>query len=233
MDLNDIQISEITQQYLDYLHAMQELNLEMAGEFLVMAATLLHLKTKVLLPTPESENEEEDAEYPVATTDELVQQLIEYRRFKEVSALLREREEEMSHIHFREKGAIQEIVPQPQELTCDVSLLLKAFARVISVIETPDYNPEIHEPFTVELKIDYMERLCMLSPNVNLEEVFRHCFNRVEVVVTFLAILELTRMKKIRITQVSQFEPITLNFIPEEDREPDQNEMLINTTDTE
>lgn len=211
MDINDIRISEITQQYLDYIRVMKELNLEMAGEFLVMASTLLQIKARMLLPVESDEDGiGQDETTEILTTDDLVRQLIEYRQFKEAAALLSDREEMMSQLHFRDKSVPLELPAEAEELSFDVSLLLKAFARVVSIIETPDYNPEIYEAFTVDSKLEYVERLCAFSGEVDLHDVFQRCFNRTELIVTFLAVLEMIAMKKIRFTQNSQFDNITI-----------------------
>ncbi|MCX7716860.1 MAG: segregation/condensation protein A [Candidatus Sumerlaeaceae bacterium] len=209
MDISDIRISEITQQYLDYIRVMRELDLELAGEFLVMAATLIHLKARTLVPpVKEAEDTEEEVE-EVATAQDLVRQLIEYRKYKEAAAALRQREDEVSRWFYRSN--IVTIEPETtEELSLDVTLLYKALARVLSVIEAPAFAPELTEQFTVEEKIRHIEDLVAREQTVDLFDVFRRCFNKSEIIVTFLAVLELTRLKQITVSQDNAFDAITI-----------------------
>lgn len=209
MDIQEIRISEITQQYLDYIRVMRELDLDLAGEFLVMAATLISLKARTLLPAPPEPEEQEEEIDEILTAKDLVRQLVEYRKYKEAAAVLRGKEEAASRVFFRPN--IVNIVPEPsEELSLDVSLLYKAFARVLAVVDAPRYDPHLHEQYTVEDKIAHIVELCRLEPEVDLTGVFRRCFNRVEIIVTFLAVLELSRLKRVQIQQDSQFDAITL-----------------------
>jgi segregation and condensation protein A len=209
MDISDIRISEITQQYLDYIRLMRELDLELAGEFLVMAATLIHIKARSLLPVPPDPEEQEEEIDEILSARELVRQLVEYRKYKEAAAELRKREEQAARIIFR-TNVISIVPEQTEELSEDVSLLYKAFARVLRFVETSPFVPEMTEQFTVEDKINYIEDLARRDKQFALEEVFRRCFNRSEVIVTFLAVLELCRMKRIQIRQDSSFEQISV-----------------------
>jgi len=210
MDISEIRISEITQQYLDYIRVMRELDLELAGEFLVMAATLIHLKARTLVPpVSEVEEVEEEEVGEIATAQDLVRQLIEYRKYKEAAAALRQREEEVSRLFYRSN--VVTIEPETtQELSLDVTLLYKALARVLSVIEAPAFAPELTEQFTVEEKIRHIEDLVAREQVVDLFDVFRRCFNKSEIIVTFLAVLELTRLKQISISQDHAFDAITI-----------------------
>ena len=221
MDINDIRISDITQQYLDYIHEMQSLDLEIAGEFLVMASTLLNIKSRLLVSSQKDTKDVDTDEDTILTADDLVRQLIEYRKFKEAAVILKDREEQMSHLLFRHNQAITLPPPPPEEYSYDIALLLKAFAKVISIVETPDYDPQIYEPYTIDNKIEYVEQLCKLNDEViSLEEVFHHCFNRMEIVVTFLAVLELTRMKKLVIEQEHIFGNINISLNKNYETEP-------------
>jgi segregation and condensation protein A len=207
MDITDVRISEITQQYLDYVRMIRELDLELAGEFLVMAATLIHIKARSLLPVPPEPEENEEEIDEIMTARDLVRQLIEYRKYKEAAHALRHREEHASKLHFRTN--IIQIVPEhTEELSEDVSLLYKAFARVLKFVEAPAYSPDLQEKFTVEDKITYLQEMLRGEREYSLEQVFKHCFNRAEVIVTFLAALELCRMKKIVIRQPNAFDEI-------------------------
>lgn len=210
MDIHDITISVITRQYLDYLDLMRELDLELAGEFLVMAATLIRIKARTLLPVPPELEEQEEEIDEILSARELVRQLVEYRKFKEASVKLRRKEEETSRLIFRNKQYVPDLPEEEKEdATTDIGLLYKAFARVLRFVDTPAYSPQINEQYAVEDKIAYIEDMLQVGSEVNLEDVFKRCFCRQEVIVTFLALLELCRMKRLVIRQENSFAPIT------------------------
>lgn len=212
MDIHDIPIAEITRQYLDYIHVMKELDLELAGEFLVMAATLIHLKARTLLPAHQKEEEEEQQDEElgeILSARELMQRLIEYRKYKEVAAVLREREEQHAMVIYR--TAPLAITPEPtQELSAEVTLLYRALARVLRYLESTRALPNLTEQFTVEQKIEYVEELLASSMQVDLMAVFLRCLNKLEIITTFLAVLELVRLKRARIQQHCAFDTIML-----------------------
>jgi segregation and condensation protein A len=209
MDIQDIPISDITRQYLEYVEMMRELDLELAGEFLVMAATLIHLKARMLLPVPPDQEDQEEEISEILSARELMRQLVEYRKFKEAAAVLRQRETAASQIVFRTN--VVRIQPElTEELSEDISLLYKAFSRVLRFVESPQFNPDIAEQFSVEEKIQYLDELVARGDDVDVDQLFRRCFNRNEVIVTFLAVLELCRMKRIRITQANAFDSIVI-----------------------
>ncbi len=188
MDLQDIQVAEITKQYLDYIDVMRELDLELAGEFLVMAATLIHLKARTLLPVPPDETEQEEEINEIMSAKELVRQLIEYRKYKEAAVCLRGREASASRVLFRNN--VLSVVAEPAEqMSADLTLLYKAFARVLRYVDSPAFRPQITEQYTVEEKLLHIEELLQREGKVDLDDVFRRCFNRAEVIVTFLAIV--------------------------------------------
>jgi segregation and condensation protein A len=212
MDIHDIPIAEITRQYLDYIHVMKELDLEVAGEFLVMAATLIHLKARTLLPAHQRDEEEgqEDEELgEILSARELMERLIEYRKFKEVAAVLREREQQHALVVYR--NAPIAIVAEPSaELSAEVSLLYRALARVLRYLEANRSFPSLVEQFTVEQKMEYVEELLATQGEVDLMGVFLRCLNKLEIITTFLAVLELVRLKRARILQNCAFDTITL-----------------------
>lgn len=210
MDIHDISISVITRQYLEYLDIMRELDLELAGEFLVMAATLIRIKARTLLPVPPDQEEQEEEIDEILSARELVRQLVEYRKFKEAAMKLRKKEEETSRLIFRNKQYVPDLPEEEKEdVVADINLLYKAFSRVLRFVDAPTYNPQVHEQYAVEDKIAYIEDLLQQSKEINLEDVFRRCFCRQEVIVTFLAMLELCRMKRLVIRQEDSFAPIT------------------------
>src|SRR5690606_8506820 len=166
------------------------------GEFLVMAATLIRIKARTLLPArPEAEEQEEEID-EILSARELVRQLVEYRRFKEAASELRRREEHAARLIFRNNPPVTIVADEQEELSVDIALLYKAFSRVLRFVDNPTYNPNMQEKFTVEEKINYLQDLVSTKEKVELDEVFRRCFNRDEIIVTFLAMLELCRMKR-------------------------------------
>lgn len=210
MDIHDIRIAEITRQYLDYIEMMRELDLELAGEFLVMAATLIRIKARVLLPVHAESDEQEEEINEILSARELVRQLVEYRKFKEAASELRQREEHAARLVFRTNPVIQIVPEEKEELSVEIALLYKAFSRVLRFVDNPTYNPHMNEKFSVEDKITYLQDLVSTQKQVDLENVFARCFNREEVIVTFLAMLELCRMKQLRIQQDEPFDKITV-----------------------
>ncbi|MGB9691490.1 MAG: segregation and condensation protein A [Candidatus Sumerlaeaceae bacterium] len=213
MDIHDIPIAEITRQYIDYLKVMKELDLEVAGEFLVMAATLIHLKARTLLPahgaSEDQEQAEEDEFGEILSARELMQRLVEYRKYKEVAAVLREREQEHALVLYRTTPVA--IQPETaQEISAEVTLLYRALARVLRYLESSRALPSLTEQFTVEQKLEYIEELLVGQKEIDLMALFLRCLNKLEIVTTFLAVLELVRLKRARIHQNCAFDTIVL-----------------------
>lgn len=210
MDIHDIPIAEVTRQYLDYLRVMKELDLEVAGEFLVMAATLIHLKARTLLPRHEQDEENDNEELgEIASARELMERLIEYRKYKEAAAALRQREQQSAHVIYRDATVI--LLPEPtEELSVDISLLYRAFARVLRYLELSPSLPALTEQFTVEQKLDYVTQLLATEQQIDLMRLFLRCLNKLEIITTFLAVLELVRLKRARLQQHCAFDTILL-----------------------
>jgi segregation and condensation protein A len=209
MDITEIAIAEITGQYLDTLRLLQTLDLEVAGDFLVMAATLIHIKLRVLLPdSGEDEAEEEDVDHFLSART-LMQQLIEYRRFKEAALDLAQRSERQSQIFVREVAlpALSEAEAEPA-VREDLSRLLDAFSRVLRFVERRDYHQVQGEVFTVEDKIVLVRRRLLLEERFAVRELFEACESKVEMIVTLVALLELCRLKELRVSQAGAFDDI-------------------------
>lgn len=227
MDIHDIQVAQITSQYLAYLDLMRELDLEVAGDFLVMAATLLHLKTRTLLPVPPDPEEQEEEIDEILSAKELVRQLIEYRRFKEAASVLRVYEDQATKTLYRSFPPPAPPAEEKEELTADIDFLYKAFARVLRFVDSPQFMPVMTEQYSVEEKIAYLQELMARDGQTDLDQVLGHCFNRQEVITTFLAVLELCRMKKVTIEQSSAFDKILLTpgtgSLDDEDELEDDN----------
>jgi segregation and condensation protein A len=210
VDIKDIPIAAITEQYLAYLEVMVTLNLEVAGEFLVVAATLLHIKSRLLLP-PDETAEGEEGEDP---RRELVQQLIEYQRYKEAGIALRELEERRSSTFTRESLGPEG--PPRTDYPLEVSLfdLLAALRRVIDQMPKTDHVEIQNERLSVAQRIAEVLEAMADGREMAFEELFRDAREISDVVITFLAILELVRLRLIRVWQVDAYGAIRIVTVP-------------------
>jgi segregation and condensation protein A len=202
IDIYDIPIMDITKQYIDYLELMKELNLEIAGEFLVMAASLIYIKSKMLLP-PEEKQTEEPAEDPRA---ELVQRLLEYQAFKEASTELRERERIWKNIFWRTPHHTQDIENESDLLPFEASVfdLITAFRNLLS--RSPDQVIEItRETLTVSDRINYIMEKLESTDGITFEELFEQSFTKIHMIITFLALLEIMRLGLVKVYQERVF----------------------------
>ncbi len=207
IDIYDISLERITRQYLEYLQAFKELNIDLAGEFVLMAANLLYIKSRNLLPLdqrpPDEEAEEDDPRW------DLIRQLIEYKKFKEAAALLSNRALDQENIFARAGVAAPEAPLRLGEVS--IFQLINAFQNVSKRIEAREQLQEIfRENFTVSDKIETI--LARVSEGLALKfsELFAHMASRVEIVVTFLALLELIRLKQVRTSQSDPFGEIEI-----------------------
>ncbi|MEW6601124.1 MAG: segregation/condensation protein A [Nitrospirota bacterium] len=202
IDIYDIPIVEITRQYLGYIKLLKELNLEIAGDFLVMAATLIHIKSKMLLPPDEDQNEE-SFEDP---RSELVQRLLEYQSFKDSSLHLRKREEIWKNIFARSIPDTNglELDPEPALFEANVFDLISAFQKLLE--KAPAHIREItRETLTVADKINYIIERLEQEDGVRFEELFEQGYSKLTLIVTFLALLEIIRLGLAKIYQEKTF----------------------------
>ncbi|MFB3882350.1 MAG: ScpA family protein [Armatimonadota bacterium] len=209
IDVFDIPIEHITNEYLQYLSQLETLNLEVAGEFLVMASQLLEIKSRMLLPQQERpQAEEEEAGDPRA---ELVARLLEYRRYKHVAEELRARAEVQKYVFSRGLFLTgEEIAPdeRPHLMLGEVSAfdLWAAFQDVLSRVKEPGGGELVKPRFTVAQKIAAIAaRLRWAQEGIRFEELFEEQVTRLEVIVTFLALLELIRLRRVRVAQEALF----------------------------
>ncbi len=203
VDIYDIPISLITGQYLEYIAIMKELNLEIAGEFLVMAATLIHIKSKMLLPPEEKGEAGEEAIDPRL---ELVQSLLEYRAYKDAASILREREEESLLVFSREpaeEGAA-EASSEPSLFDVNIFDLLGAFKKMLDSAP-PEVRMITRETLTVKDRMFMIVDLLENSESIRFEELFSDVATRTRLIVTFLALLELLRLGLARVYQEKDF----------------------------
>lgn len=212
VDIYEISLERITQQYLEFMEAFKSLDLELAGEFLVMASNLLYLKSRSLLPVdqqpPEEEAEEDDPRW------ELIRQLVEYKKFKEAAAALGHREALQNSVFARMAESNE---PPPERPLGEVSIfdLINAFNNVLKRL-TPaaeDLREIFEENFTVSDKIDLIMKMTSGGVPLKFTELFANAASRGEIVVTFLALLELVRLKQLRCAQEGPFGEIELRRV--------------------
>jgi segregation and condensation protein A len=210
IDIYEISLARITKQYLEYLQAFKELNIDIAGEFVVMAANLIYWKSRSLLPAdqqpPEDDAEEDDPRW------ELIRQLIEYKKFKEAAAQLQLRQLEQEKIFSRAAGAPTLIATAPLRLgEVGIFQLINAFQTVLKRVAARENLQEIFgENFTVSDKIDEILQNVANRTSMRFSELFAAAASRVEIVVTFLALLELIRLKQVRALQQDPFDEIEI-----------------------
>jgi segregation and condensation protein A len=201
VDVYDIPIALITRQYLDYLNLMQELNLDVASEFLVMAATLIHIKSRMLLPRPETAaGDPMDEEDP---RDALVRRLLEHERFKAAAELLHERETLRGAQWTRSDARLEDIAGDAYEPEFEVDLfsLLSAFKLVLERARERPPVPLPPEQISIEARIDQMLERLSETDACGFEELFEDVATRPDMIVTFLALLEMIRLKLVRVFQ--------------------------------
>ena len=221
INIYDIPIALITKQYLDYLNLMKNLNLSFAGEFLVMAATLLQIKSRLLLPKEESPTEDEgDGEDPRA---ELVRQLVEYEQFKDAASRLSSQEKIWREVFVRGPGLtvspLEQSLPDKEVLTDDLSLfdLVGALQQVLDrTVHDQVFLDMTRESFSIQDKIHGILERLEVDPSVTFDALFERIDSRPQIIVTFLALLELVRMNLVRLYQGDIFGPIRVSrkFIP-------------------
>jgi len=210
VDIHDIPIALITAQYLQAIALMQELDLDVAGEFLVMAATLIHIKSKMLLPRPETaagvEGEVEDPR------DALVRRLLEHQKFKAAAGLLHEREQLRAAQWLRPDGRVAQLAGDEYEPELEVDLfsLMNAFQAVVDRLKQ---RPKVVLPaaeMPVELRIEQLLARLSETEAIGFDELFSDVDQRSGLIVTFLALLEMIRLKLVRVFQSGSFGPIRI-----------------------
>jgi segregation and condensation protein A len=209
INIYDIPIHLIAQQYLTYIEAMEGLNLTVAGEFLVMAATLLQIKSKMLLPVDETVVDDDDGPDP---REELVRRLLEYKQFKDAARQLDEHEQLWREIYSREQS-------QAVELESDETLLdnVSLFELVDVLQGILDRNPGkklmeiLPDNVTVRERMNAILEKLEGQESVSFVELFEPSCHRLVVIVTFLALLELMRLRTARVFQAEHFGPILVS----------------------
>jgi segregation and condensation protein A len=207
LTIADISLASITEQYLATLEIMQSLNLNVAGEFLVMAATLIHIKSRMLLP-PGDEEEEDDEE---DTAGDLIQQLLEYQRFKEAAHELQDRELLRRDV-FARQVAISERDETVEFASISLFDLLSALRDVLAKLPNEAVHEVVLEAASVRDKMNFVLDQLRHQGRTFFHALFDQATSRLEVIVTFLAVLELVRIRAVRVWQEVQAGPIALEL---------------------
>lgn len=215
VDIYEVDLTKLATQFIEYVDMMRQLDLDVAGEFLVMAATLMYIKSRELLPKEQQvqSEEEEDQEDP---RWELIRKLVEYKKFKDAAAQLQQREIEMEFIYPRRPGKIDLNADRPApKVEASIFDLLNAVNAVLRRISQRDDPRDIFEDkFSVSEKIEQLVQLTTEKSVVKFSELFVNAISRPEVICTFLALLELIRMKQLVCMQGDEFGDIEITKAP-------------------
>lgn len=212
VDIYEVNLTRIATQFIEYLEEMKKTDLDIAGEFMVMAATLVWIKSKELLPVDQRSLEDMEDENTIDPRWELIQRLVEYKKFKEVSGKLQRWEVEQEDVFPHQIGK-QNFPPREEELKLNVSLmdLLRALNSVLERMEERGMPKEIEgERWTVREKITFLKDTLRKCGQMMFSELFRSAATRLEVVVTFLALLELARLHEVQLEQAETFGEINI-----------------------
>lgn len=214
VDIYDIPIAKITDQYIEYFKTMQSIDLNVTSEFLVMAATLLEIKSKMLLPSSSKEDEQLEIE-EIDPREELVRRLLEYKKFKAAAEDLRAKGDIQSKVFFKPKEELEEFIEQDFELEkVDFKELFLAYINVLN--RSKDNIKEINlteiqrDELTIEDCMDNLGNLIKEKKEIKFEELFDDDITKTRVVVIFLSILELIKLKKIKVIQEQNFGDIII-----------------------
>ncbi|HOR85986.1 MAG TPA: segregation/condensation protein A [Bacillota bacterium] len=211
LDIYDIPIAMITDQYLNYINMMETLDLEISSEFLLMAATLLEIKSSMLLPNPKKEENCGDSIDP---REELVQKLIEYKKFKEASLELKDKMCIYSKVFYKAPEPIEDYLNDVISISnVSLDMLYFSFRNILLKNDSKKRNTyrEIYrEVITIEDKIRLINKLLANKPSFYFDDLFVSCYNKYEVIVTFLAMLELIKRKNLLIEQERNYARILI-----------------------
>ena len=201
LDIHNVSIERITRQYLDYINTFKLLNIDLASEFIVMAANLMYIKSRSLLPKveqpPDEEAEEDDPRW------ELIRQLIEYKKFKDAAGFLSLREVEQEG-RFAHQPDLPDAPPDDSAPLADVSIfdLIRAFQNVLKRFEeSHDFGDIIDDRYTVADKMDLLLSRCQPGESFRFDDLFAEATTKAEVIVTFLALLELMKLNQFLVRQ--------------------------------
>ncbi|CUS80310.1 condensin subunit ScpA [Candidatus Kryptonium thompsonii] len=207
LNIYDIPISKITKDFLEYIHFMQMLDLEIASEFIVMASTLMQIKAKMLLPKPETDTDEEEED----PRTELVKRLLEYKKFKELANDFSKMEDEAGKIYYRQyfKHDARDYYDEEEIYGSlkDVSLfdLISAFKKAFESSKEKEFQEIEIQNYRVEDEMENILNRLKFKDSFSFNEILRDYAEKLKIIVAFLAILELAKLKKIKISQNETF----------------------------
>ncbi|MCK5451699.1 MAG: segregation/condensation protein A [Candidatus Omnitrophica bacterium] len=210
IDIYDIPISDVTSQYLDYLELMKMLDLEIAGEFLVIAATLIHIKSKMLLPKEDTDPDEVEENDP---REELLKRLLEYKKYKDASDQLRGLQEESRSMFVRHgAGMSEKIVSDDGTEYFEASLfdLISSFKKVLTKVSKETFHSVVKDQFSVDDRMHEIYHLLAKRSKILFSLLFENAGSKDEVIVIFLSILELMKRREIFVVQNSCFDEIEI-----------------------
>jgi segregation and condensation protein A len=216
IDITNIPIARITEQYLGYLDLMRELNLDVAGEYLVMAATLLLIKSRLLLPAPEGAEEDEEED----PRRDLVRQLLEYQRYREAAQALAERPLLHRDVYAREpnaEGLAADAAGRPF-VRATTWELLEAFRAVLKRARPDPIHEVVAESVSLRERVEYLLRTLGVARAVEFDSLFDDGASRLEIIVTFLALLELMKVGAIEAVQDERFGQIRIVLVVDDVR---------------
>jgi segregation and condensation protein A len=209
MSIHDIRISEITAQYLDYLHKLEELDVDVSAEFIYMAATLIYIKSKMLLPPDPLAGPEEQAADPRA---ELVQRLVEHEKFKNAAQLLYQKQQIEENVWSKPDTSLYRDPGTEGELVVSLVDLVRVFQQVLERRKETVRIELRHEQFTVTQMIGQLRAQIIASAEnaVNLIQFFEACPSRHAMIVAFLAVLEMVKLQAVALVQEKMFGEIVV-----------------------
>lgn len=209
MNIHDIQISKITSQYLDYLHQLEQLNVDVSAEFIYMAATLIYIKSKMLLPADPLAGPEEQAEDP---REELVQRLLEHEKFKNAAQLLYQRQQIEENVWSKPDKSLYHDEGTEGELVVSLVDLVRVFQQVLERKKEVARIELQHETYTVAQMIAQLRSQILASDtsSVSLIQFFESCPSRHAMIVAFLAVLEMVKLQAVGLAQEKQFGDIVV-----------------------
>jgi segregation and condensation protein A len=207
MNIHDIQISKITSQYLDYLHQLEVQNIDVSAEFIYMAATLIYIKSKMLLPPDPLASADEQSADP---REELVQRLIEHEKFKNAAQLLYQKQQIEEHVWSRPDKSLYHDEGTEGELVVSLVDLVRVFQQVLERKKEVVRIELTHDVFTVAQMIAQLRSQILSSDTstVSLIQFFEACPSRHAMIVAFLAVLEMVKLQAVLLTQENQFADI-------------------------
>jgi segregation and condensation protein A len=221
IDIYDIPVAQITEQYMDFIHTMQELQLDVASEYLLMAATLIEIKSKMLLPKHEEElfGQQLELDMEVDPRDELVRRLIEYRKYKEAAKSLKDKESERSLIYTKEPSDLSSFEPsyEPVNPVSNITIydMVNAFQRILNKAreKKPIKTTIERQEIPIERRMAEIEEMLIDNSGKSFFYELFPQLTRSHIVVTFLALLELMKVQKVKCIQEDNFSDFSIVLV--------------------